>query len=99
LVQLLAQIGAPSQDRWPTTVAEREQVIADLEEATSEIAMSAVWATADAVTEALGRIEWLLAPGEINWVEQTPADPGRLTDITSQLRRSQLLQLWIQIHR
>lgn len=45
-------------------MAERDQLVRDLESATSEASMAAVWAGRDAVNEALGRIEWLLAPGD-----------------------------------
>lgn len=98
-VQILSQIGAPPIERWPTTVVERDRVVGELEEATSEAAMASVWAGSEAESEALGRIEWLLAPGEVNWVEQTPANPGRITEFTSELRRGKLLEIWVQIHR
>ena len=74
-------------------------MVRDLEAATSESAMAAVWAGANAEGEAMGRIEWLLAPGDVNWVQQAPVDPSRLTDITADLRSGKMLQLWIQIHR
>lgn len=61
---MLARVGAPPVETWPKTVAERDQLVRDLESATSEASMAAVWAGRDAVNEALGRIEWLLAPGD-----------------------------------
>lgn len=61
---MLARVGAPPVETWPKTVAERDQLVRDLESATSEVSMAAVWAGRDAVNEALGRIEWLLAPGD-----------------------------------
>eukprot|EP00038_Savillea_parva_P000999 m.100563 g.100563 ORF g.100563 m.100563 type:complete len:479 (-) comp10353_c0_seq3:720-2156(-) len=97
--EILAHVSAPPTDKWPRTVAERNAMVRDLEAATSESAMAAVWAGANAEGEAIGRIEWLLAPGDVNWVQQAPVDPSRLTDITADLRSGKMLQLWIQIHR